>query len=638
MSISKQYIENSKKRFFSDPKSIDEIKRIREEAAKDPETFWSKEASNLRWFKKWDKVLEWNKPFAKWFVGGKINASYNTLDVQIDNKKAYIWIGEDGSRREITYNELYNEVNSLANGLKDLGIKKGDRVSIYLPMIPELPIAMLACARIGAIHSVIFSGFSVDALIDRINDAESKAVITADGGYRRGKIIRLRDTLEKALEKCRSVEHTIIHKRIGMNIDLKKNEYLWQDIARKGFCEAEEMESESPLFILYTSGTTGKPKGIVHDTGGYLTLADASTRWIFDINDDDVYWCTADIGWVTGHTYVVYGPLLQHATILMYEGAPDYPEPDVWWDIIEKNRVSILYTTPTALRMFMKLGDDLITKHDLSSLRLLGSVGEPINPDVWLWYEHVIGKDKIPIVDTWWQTETGAALLSPLPGIRLVPLKPGSSTYPLPTIDAAILDEEGREVKPNTKGYLVIRKPWPGMLLTIWKDDEKYKQVYWSKFEYYYTGDYAMIDEDGYFWILGRADDVLKVAGHRLGTMEIESALVSYNAVAEAAVSSKPHDIKGESIVAFVVLKTGYSKDGVIDALKEHIKNTVGAIAIPDEIFIVDKLPKTRSGKIMRRLLKAIVSEKQIGDVTTLEDEASVSEIINAYEELKRAL
>lgn len=638
MSISKQYIENSKKRFFSEPKSIDEIKRIREEAAKDPETFWSKEASNLRWFKKWDKVLEWNKPFAKWFVGGKINASYNTLDVQIDNKKAYIWIGEDGSRREITYNELYNEVNSLANGLKDLGIKKGDRVSIYLPMIPELPIAMLACARIGAIHSVIFSGFSVDALIDRINDAESKAVITADGGYRRGKIIRLRDTIEKALERCRSVEHTIIHKRIGMNIDLKKNEYLWQDIARKGFCEAEEVESEGPLFILYTSGTTGKPKGIVHDTGGYLTLADASTRWIFDINDDDVYWCTADIGWITGHTYVVYGPLLQHATILMYEGAPDYPEPDVWWEIIEKNRVSILYTTPTALRMFMKLGDDLITKHDLSSLRLLGSVGEPINPDVWLWYEHVIGKDKIPIVDTWWQTETGAALLSPLPGVRLVPLKPGSSTYPLPTIDAAILDEEGREVKPNTKGYLVIRKPWPGMLLTIWKDDEKYKQVYWNKFEYYYTGDYAMIDEDGYFWILGRADDVLKVAGHRLGTMEIESALVSYNAVAEAAVSSKPHDIKGESIVAFVVLKTGYSKDGVIDALKGHIKNTVGAIAIPDEIFIVNKLPKTRSGKIMRRLLKAIVSEKQIGDVTTLEDEASVSEIINAYEELKRAL
>ena len=638
MSLAKLYEESMKLKFYGDQNAIEELRKIREDALKDPEGFWSNEASHLRWFERWDKVLEWNKPFAKWFVGGKINASYNALDVQIDNKKAYIWIGEDGSKREITYNELYNEVNKLANGLKSLGVKKGDRVTIYLPMIPELPIAMLASARIGAIHSVVFSGFSADALADRINDAGSKVLITADGGYRRGKVIRLKEIADQALKSC-NIEHTIVCKRVNIDVNMGNKDIFWQDAIKEGFCQAEPVESEHPLFILYTSGTTGKPKGIVHDTGGYLTLADASTRWIFDIDDKDVYWCTADIGWVTGHTYIVYGPLLQHATILMYEGAPDYPKPDIWWQIIEENKVSIFYTTPTALRMFMKLGDDLIKKHDLSSLRLLGTVGEPINPDVWLWYNSIVGKERCPIVDTWWQTETGAAMISPLPGLALVPLKPGSATYPLPTIDAVVVDENGNVVKPNTKGYLVIRKPWPGMLLTIWKDDERYKQVYWSKFkDYYHSGDYAIVDNEGYLWILGRADDVLKVAGHRLGTMEIESALVDHEAVAEAAVSSKPHEVKGESIVAFVVLKSGYESADLIDELKEHVRKTVGPIAVPDDIFIVDKLPKTRSGKIMRRLLKAIVSEQTIGDITTLEDEAAVEEVKNAYEELKKAI
>lgn len=631
----KLYKESMKMKFYGDQKAIEELKKIREEALRDPEGFWSREASNLRWFKRWDKVLEWNKPFCKWFVGGKINASYNALDVQIDNKKAYIWIREDGERREITYNELYNEVNKLANGLKDLGVKKGDRVTIYMPMIPELPIAMLAAARIGAIHSVVFSGFSADALATRINDTKSKVLITADVGYRRGKAIKLKEIADQALKHC-NVEHTIVYKRTD-DVSMGNKDLFWHDIVREGFCEAVPVESEHPLFILYTSGTAGNPKGIVHDTGGYLTLVDASTRWIFDIDDKDVYWCTADIGWITGHTYVVYGPLLQHATIIMYEGAPDYPTPDIWWKIIEDNKVSIFYTTPTALRMFMRLGDDLINKHDLSSLRLLGTVGEPINPEVWLWYNKVIGKEKCPIVDTWWQTETGAAVISPLPGQALVPLKPGSATYPLPTIDAVVVDEDGNEVSSNTKGYLVIRKPWPGMLLTMWQDDERYKEVYWKK-GYYYSGDYAIRDDEGYIWVLGRADDVLKVAGHRLGAIEIESALVDHEAVAEAAVSSKPHEVKGEAIVAFVVLKSNYKSSNIIDELKTHLRDKVGPIGVPDDIFIVDKLPKTRSGKIMRRLLKAIVSGQGIGDITTLEDEAAVEEVKRAYEELKKTI
>jgi len=628
----------SNMRFYGDERSLERLNDIREESLKDLESFWAKEALNLRWFKRWDKVLEWNKPFAKWFVGGKINAAYNALDVQIDNKKAYIWIGEDSSRRELTYTELYKEVNKLANGLKDLGVKKGDRVTIYLPMIPELPIAMLACARIGAIHSVVFSGFSSESLANRIIDAQSKVLITADGGYRRGKIIKLKEIADQALKSCDCIEHTIVYKRIGLDINMSKKDHLWDDIVKDGICNAEHLESEHPLFILYTSGTTGKPKGIVHDTGGYLTLADATTRWLFDINDNDIYWCTADIGWVTGHTYIVYGPLLQHATILIYEGALDYPTKDIWWRIIEENKVTIFYSTPTALRMFMRLGDDLIKSHDLSSLRLLGTVGEPINPEVWLWYNKVVGNNRSPIVDTWWQTETGGALISPLPGLALVPLKPGSATFPIPGIDATVLDENGNEVI-NKKGYLVIKKPWPGMLLTIWNDDKKYQDVYWSKFkDYYYSGDYAIIDNEGYFWILGRADDVLKVAGHRLGTFELESALVSHNAVAEAAVSSKLDAIKGEVIVAFVVLKKGYERNDITNELKLHIRDTVGPIAVPENIFVVDKLPKTRSGKIMRRLLKAIVNEESIGDISTLEDEAAIEDVKHAYEELKKII
>ncbi len=622
--------------FYGDKEALEKIKRIREEALKDPEGFWAKEASNLRWFKKWDKVLEWDKPFAKWFIGGKINAAYNTLDVQIDNKLAYIWLGEDGSRRELTYNELYNSVNKLANGLKELGVKKGDRVTIYLPMIPELPISMLACARIGAIHSVVFSGFSAESLANRIIDARSKVLITADGGYRRGKVIRLKEIADQAIKGSDYIEHTIVYKRIGMDININSKDHLWDDIVKDGICNAEHLNSEDPLFILYTSGTTGKPKGIVHDTGGYLTLTDATTRWIFDINDDDIYWCTADIGWVTGHTYIVYGPLLQHATILIYEGTLDYPVKDIWWRIIEDNKVTIFYTTPTALRMFMRLGDKYIKSHDLSSLRLLGTVGEPINPDVWLWYNKAIGNNNSPIVDTWWQTETGAAIITPLPGLGLVPLKPGSATLPIPGIDTTVIDDNGNEII-GKKGYLVIRKPWPGMLLTIWNDDKRYQDTYWSKFkDYYYAGDYAIIDNDGYFWLLGRADDVLKVAGHRLGTFEIESALVSHKGVAEAAVSSRSDAIKGEVIIAFVVLKEGYSDTNILNNLKQHVKDTIGPIAVPEDIFIVDKLPKTRSGKIMRRLLKALVNEEQVGDISTLEDEAVLEDIKHAYEELKR--
>lgn len=620
------------------------LQAFRSEALRDPEKFWDKQARSLSWFKTWERVLEWNPPFAKWFVGGLINASYNIVDrhmqTDVKDKTAIIWEGENEERRTLKYSDLYHEVNKLANGLKQLGISNGDRVTIYLPMVPELPIAMLACSRLGATHSIIFSGFSAQAIADRINDSQSRVVITADGGYRRGKVVKLKEVVDEAIKSCPSVKHVVVLNRA--NIDVNKNpiDKWWDDLSGDDYCEPEKVESSHPLFILYTSGTTGKPKGVVHGTGGYLTYVYATTKWIFDIKPEDVYWCTADIGWVTGHTYIVYGPMLHGATVVMYEGAPDYPKPDRWWNIVERYGVNILYTTPTALRMFMRFGDEYPKAHNLNSLKLLGTVGEPINPEVWLWYYKVIGNERCPIVDTWWQTETGAALVSAVPNIELVPLKPGSGTFPIPGIDASVVDEAGKEVAPNTKGYLVIKKPWPGMLMTLWNDDEKYKEVYWSRFpNIYYPGDYAMIDEEGYFWLLGRADDVLKVAGHRLGTMELESAFVAHKAVAEAAVGGKPHDVKGESIIAFLVLKEGHTAGEQLKKdITEHIRNVVGPIATPEEIYFVDKLPKTRSGKIMRRLLRSILSDSQIGDISTLEDGAAVDEVKAAYEELRKVI
>lgn len=640
----KLYEESAKLRITKGAGDGRKLQELRTNALKNPEKFWEEQANSLKWFEHWERVLDWNLPFAKWFVGGQTNLSYNILDKHVEtdarNKTAIIWEGENEESRRLTYYELYKQVNRLANGLKKLGVGKGDRVTIYLPMIPELPVAMLACARLGATHSIIFSGFSAQAIADRVNDSQSKIVITADGGYRRGKIIKLKEVVDEAIKSCSSVKNVITYNRADIDVSMNPMDRKWDDVINSAddHCEPEKLESTHPLFILYTSGTTGKPKGVVHGTGGYMTYVYATTKWIFDIKPDDVYWCTADIGWVTGHSYVVYGPMLHAATVMMYEGAPDYPKPDRFWSIVERYNVSILYTTPTALRMFIRFGDHYPNAHNLNSLRLLGTVGESINPEVWLWYYNTIGKERCPIVDTWWQTETGAALLSGAPGIELVPMKPGSTTFPMPGIDAAVLDENGREVGSNTKGYLVIRKPWPGMLLTLWGDDEKYKQVYWSRFHnVYYSGDYALKDEDGYLWLLGRADDVLKVAGHRIGTTELESAFVAHKSVAEAAVGGKPHEVKGESIIAFLVLREGHtaSEDLKKDII-EHIRNVVGPIATPEEIYFVNKLPKTRSGKIMRRLLKAVVSESQIGDITTLEDGAAVEEVKKAYEDLKR--
>jgi len=526
--------------------------------------------------------------------------------------------------------------------LKSLGIEKGDRVTIYLPMTPELVVSILACARIGAIHTVIFSGFSAQSIRDRIVDSQSKLVITADGGYRRGKIVKLKDVVDTAISDLDFISNVIVYQRTNHTITMNSKDILWDDLLEKNSntCPPEKLESTHPLYILYTSGTTGKPKGVLHDTGGYLTHVSATFRWAFDIKDSDVYFCTADIGWVTGHSYVAYGPLLCGATQVIYEGAPDYPSSARMWDLIQRYKITIFYTTPTALRMFMKFGDDIPNSFDLSSLRLLGSVGEPINPEVWKWYYHIIGKTKCPIIDTWWQTETGAMMISPLPGLETIPLKPGSGAHAIPGVDLAILDESGNTVPPEIKGYLVIRKPWPGMLTTLWGDDEKYKTVYWSKYkDTYYTGDYAICDKDGYFWILGRADDVLKIAGHRIGTAELESSLVSHSSISEAAVCGIPDQVKGEVIIAFLVPKEGVS---VSDSLKNQIidivRKDIGAIATPQSLYFVSKLPKTRSGKIMRRLLKAIASNEKIGDVSTLEDGAAVSEIQTAFDELKKQI
>ncbi|MBI4244327.1 MAG: acetate--CoA ligase [Planctomycetes bacterium] len=586
--------------------------------------FWEGFARELHWFKKWDKILEWTPPNAKWFINGKTNLTFNCIDRHLSTwkrtKAAIIWEGEPGETRTLTYQELHREVCQFANALKSLGIKKGDRITIYLPMIPEAAIAMLACARIGAPHSVVFGGFSSDSLRDRINDSKSKIVITADGGWRKGSIVPLKANTDEALRETPSIEKVIVVKRIGNEISMtKKRDLLWNDIVKTQpyDCEAEEMDSEDLLYLLYTSGTTGKPKGIVHTTGGYMTGVYATTKWIFDIKDSDIFWCSADVGWVTGHSYVVYGPLLNGATTLLYEGAPNYPDNDRFWSIIAKHRVNIFYTAPTAIRSFMKFGKELPQKHDMSSLRLLGTVGEPINPEAWIWYYEAIGRNNCPIVDTWWQTETGHILISPLPGITK--LKPGSATIPFPGIDADIVNEKGESVDA---GYLVIKSPWPGMLRGIYGDPERYQKQYWSQYKnWYFTGDGAKRDKEGYFWLLGRVDDVMKVSGHRISTMEVESALVDHKVVAEAAVIGKHHDIKENSIVAFVTLKANIkSSTDLTDELKNHVVKKIGSIARPDEILFTAELPKTRSGKIMRRLLRDIAEGRALGDTTTLAD------------------
>jgi acetyl-CoA synthetase len=609
-------------------KSREDYDRIYKRSVEDPEGFWADIASELHWFKKWDRVLEWEEPFAKWFVGGHLNLSYNCLDRHLSgwrkNKAAIIWEGEPGDTRTLTYQQLHREVCKFANVLKSLGVGKGDRVAIYMPMIPELPVAMLACARIGAAHTIVFGGFSSEALKDRINDAEAKAVITADGGFRRGAVVQLKPLVDEALESCPSVEAVVVVERCKNEIQMRAGRDHWyHELMSESSdrCEAEALDSESMLYILYTSGTTGKPKGIVHTTGGYAVQTYITTKWVFDIRDDDTYWCTADIGWVTGHSYIVYGPLQNGASVVMYEGAPNTPDFGRFWSIIEKHKVNILYTAPTAIRTFIKWGEQWPAKYDLSSLRLLGSVGEPINPEAWMWYHRVIGKERCPVVDTWWQTETGGILIAPVPGA--VATKPGSATLPFPGIVPDVQTRDGASVGPDQGGYLVITKPWPSMLRTLYKDPDRYVKQYWSDIKgCYFTGDGARRDQDGYFWLMGRVDDVINVSGHRLGTMEIESALVSHPAVAEAAVVGRPDDLKGQAVAAFVTLESGNKASPTLkEELRKHVAKEIGAMAKPDDIRFTDALPKTRSGKIMRRLLRDLASGSQtVGDTTTLED------------------
>ncbi|HEX6880320.1 MAG TPA: acetate--CoA ligase [Terriglobales bacterium] len=609
-------------------KSLEEYERIYKEAKDNPEKFWGGVAEELHWFKKWDKVLEWNAPWAKWFVGGEINLSYNCLDRHVQtwrrNKAALIWEGEPGDTRTVTYQQLLIEVQKFANVLKNLGIKKGDRVAIYMGMVPELPVAMLACARIGAVHSVIFGGFSANAIVDRVTDQHAVAVITQDGGHRRGTEVKLKNTVDEALHRCPSVKHVVVLKRTGSTVTMEEGrDHWWHDLMAMASdeCPAEPLDSEHPLYILYTSGTTGKPKGIVHTTGGYSVGTYITSKWVFDLRDDDVFWCTADIGWVTGHSYIVYGPLQNGATCVMYEGAPNFPELDRFWAIIDKHKVNIFYTAPTAIRTFIKWGEEWPNRHKLESLRLLGTVGEPINPEAWMWYREVIGKNRCPIVDTWWQTETGAIMITPLPGA--IPTKPGSGTKPFPGIVAEVVTRSGEKVPLGSGGYLVIKKPWPSMLRTIYGDPDRYVKQYWSDIPgVYFTGDGAREDKDGYFWVMGRVDDVLNVSGHRLSTMEIESALVAHDKVAEAAVVGRPDDLKGQAVCAFVTLESGFipSKE-MKEELRSWVAKEIGSMAKPDDIRFTDTLPKTRSGKIMRRLLRELATSGDVkGDTTTLED------------------
>jgi acetyl-CoA synthetase len=625
-------------------KSLADYEKLYDKAKANPEAFWAELAeSELHWFQKWDTILDWtNPPFAKWFVNGKINISYNCIDRHLTtwrkNKAAIIWEGEPGDSRTITYAQLHREVCQFANVLKNLGVKKGDTVGVYMPMIPEAAVAMLACARIGAVHSVVFGGFSAEALRDRLNDGKAKLVITADGGFRKDAIVPLKPQVDKALADgaCPTVENVLVVKRTAQDVTMETGrDHWWHELQKTAIadCPAEPMDSEDMLFILYTSGSTGKPKGVVHTTGGYNLYSHMTTKWIFDLNDQDVYWCTADVGWITGHSYIVYGPLSNGATTVMYEGAPRASNPGCFWDVIEKYGVNIFYTAPTAIRAFIKMGEQHPNARNLSSLRLLGTVGEPINPEAWMWYHKVIGGEKCPIVDTWWQTETGGIMITPLPGA--ISTKPGSATRPFPGIIADIVDLDGNSVPDNEGGYLAVKYPWPGMMRTVYGDDDRFRRTYWEHIppqdgKYtYFAGDGARKDEDGYFWVMGRVDDVLNVSGHRLGTMEVESALVSHPAVAEAAVVGKPDDLKGEEIVAFVTLEGTYTgSDELSKELKQHVVKEIGAIARPGEIKFTDALPKTRSGKIMRRLLRNLVAGDEVsGDTSTLEDRSVLDKL-----------
>ncbi len=654
--------------FVAQANVVDE--HIYERVAQDPVAFWEGWAGSLDWYERWTTPLEWTPPYAKWFVGGKINACHNCVDRHADGKRnrkaAIIWEGEPGDVRTITFGELKDEVSRIANALLELGIHKGDRVCIYMPMIPELAMTMLACARIGAPHSVVFGGFSAESLVDRINDAEAKLVVTADGGWRRGNVIPLKTTVDEALEVgCPTVEHVLVYSRVGEpgtpNKVSKTPEYdqgkwdvgrdvHWMEIVPRQSADhaCERMDSEDLLFILYTSGSTGKPKGIVHTTGGYLTGTTATSKWVFDLKEEDIFFCTADCGWITGHSYIVYGPLANGTTVVMYEGAPDTPDKDRFWKIVERHRATILYTAPTAIRTFMKWGDQFPARCDMSSLRLLGTVGEPINPEAWIWYQQTIGGGRCPVVDTWWQTETGAMMIAPIPGVLRT--KPGSATRPFPGISASIVDEQGNDLSgpylasakergpedppPPVGGFLVLNRPWPAMRRGIYRDAQRYIDTYWKRFPgLYFTGDGAKIDADGYFWLLGRVDDVMLVAGHNISTMEVESALVDHPAVAEAAVIGKTHEIKGQAISAFVIIRSSFKEhDGLTEELKAHVAHKIGAIARPDDVIITAELPKTRSGKIMRRLLRDVAEGRVLGDTTTLADPAVVNALKEKYE------
>jgi acetyl-CoA synthetase len=621
-------------------KSLEQYEALYKQSIEDPEKFWAEAAEDLHWFKRWDKVLDWNLPLAKWFVGGKLNLCYNCVDRHAlgtrASKTALIWEGEPGEVRRLTYAELHAEVQKFANALKSLGIQKGDRVAVYMGMTPELAIALLACARIGAVHSVIFGGFAANAIADRVNDSSCVAILTQDSSYRRGTEIQLKRTVDEAMAACHTVKHVVVYRRTGSPINMVEGrDHWWHDLVASASpdCPAEHLDSEDPLYILYTSGTTGKPKGLVHTTGGYSVQTYLTTKYVFDLRDEDVYWCTADIGWVTGHSYVVYGPLQNGATVLMYEGAPNFPDFSRFWKIIDDHKVSIFYTAPTAIRAFIKWGDQYVEKFKLDSLRLLGTVGEPINPEAWMWYREKIGHNRCPIVDTWWQTETGAILIAPIPGA--VPTKPGSATRPFFGIQPEVVTKEGVPVPPGHGGLLVVRKPWPSMARTVYGDPERYQQTYWSDVEgSYFTGDGARQDADGYFWLMGRVDDVINVSGHRLGTMEVESALVAHPKVAEAAVVGRPDALKGQAISAFVSLESGNPpSEELKDELRRWVSKEIGSLARPDDIRFTEALPKTRSGKIMRRLLRELATHGEIkGDTTTLEDFTVIAKLREAEE------